>query len=513
MLGSFLHNLRVPLRGHLMTALSTVLLAAAHARRPARGVLWRAGLVCAALKSVSPSAVLIGPMVAITIEGFLMEAGTILLGGAAGRVLGGGLAMAWIPLHLAGRAAILYGLDAVKLYEAAWGRAAAPLGLSSLGPWELLGLVWALHFAAGAAAVALAPFLGTARLEAAPVSAATRPASWSVAAPRYGVSSAALALNVVAMFASLRLLKSLAAPQAVVFAVAATGSWAYLYPGAVRRLTRPGLWIGVFVIALGAGALLGAGGLEAGLRMALRAVLLSAGFAALSQELAAPAVRARLAAWGAGGWLAAVEGAFASLPALITRLPPAPVLLRRPATALTSLLDAAEPPALFLVTGASGAGKTEFLTALVERLKARGLRVGGLLSPGTHEGGVRTGFDVVDLATGRRAALSRRGGPPEWPALAGPFHFSPEGLSLGREALAVDADVSVVDEVGPLELSGGGWAAGLDELALSRRRPLVWAVRESLADAVQARWSAPALAVWTPASDVEAAAAALEAAR
>ncbi|MDX6770364.1 MAG: hypothetical protein SF051_12590, partial [Elusimicrobiota bacterium] len=147
----------MPLRGHLMTALSAVLLAAAHARRPARGVLWRAGLVCAALKSASPSAVLIGPMVAITVEGFLMEAGTSLLGGAAGRALGGGLAMAWIPVHLAGRAAILYGLDAARLYEAAWGRAAAPLGLSALGPWELLGAVWALHFAAGAAAVALAP--------------------------------------------------------------------------------------------------------------------------------------------------------------------------------------------------------------------------------------------------------------------------------------------------------------------------------------------------------------------
>jgi nucleoside-triphosphatase THEP1 len=245
--------------------------------------------------------------------------------------------------------------------------------------------------------------------------------------------------------------------------------------------------------------------------MALRALFLSAAFAALSQELAAPAVRSRLAAWGARGWLDAVSGAFASLPALIARLPPARELLRRLAAALAALLDAAEPPPLYLVAGPSGAGKTAFLAALADAARARGLSVGGILSPGAHEGGVRTSFDVVDLATGRRAALSRRDGPAQWPKLAGPFHFSPEGASLGRDALAScgAADLVIVDEVGPLELSGGGWAAQLDELALARRAPMVWAVRENLVDAVQGRWSAPAAAVWSAGSDP---AAALEAA-
>lgn len=506
-LGSFLHNLRVPLRGHVMTALSAVLLAAAHARRPVRGLLWRAGLVCAALKSVSPSAVLIGPMVAITAEGFLMEAGTVLLGGAAGRALGGGLAMAWIPVHLAGRAAILYGLDAAKLYEAAWGRVA----VADVGPWELLGLVWALHFVTGVAAVALAPLLSRAPGVAATAPVPPRPGSWSVAAPRYGTSTAALLLDAALIVAGLKLLKTLPAPQAAAFAAAAVALWAYLYPGAVRRLSRPGLWLGVLIVGVSAGALLGEGGREAGLRMALRALFLSAAFAALSQELAAPAVRSRLVAWGARGWLDAVSGAFASLPALVARLPPAPVLLRRPSAALASLLDAAEPPALHLVVGPSGAGKTAFLAALADAARARGLSVAGVLSPGAHEGGVRTSFDVVDLSTGRRLPLSRRDGPAPWPRLAGPFHFSPEGVALGRDALAAAgaADLVIVDEVGPLELSGGGWAAQLDELALTRRGPMFWAVRESLADAVQARWSAPAVATWSASSEP---AAALEAA-
>jgi nucleoside-triphosphatase THEP1 len=402
-LGSFLHNLRVPLRGHLMTAISAALLAAAHRRRPEPGALWRAGLVCAALKSVSPSAVLLGPMVAITAEGFLMAAGVALLPGAAGRALGGGLAMAWIPAHLAGRALLLYGLDAARLFEAAWGKASAPLGLT-LGPWSLLGLLWLAHFLAG--------------------------------------------------------------------------------------------------------ALLGPQGPEAGLRMALRALVLSAGFAALSQELAGPRVRARLAAWGAAPLLTAVEGAFASLPNVLARLPDPAQSLRRPGAALAALLDAAEPPAVFLVAGGSGEGKTRFLADLRAELVRRGVPAGGFLAPGRWEGGRRAGFDLEDAATGARRELSRRDGPPQWERLAGPFHFSPEALVAGRALLAAapEGGVLLVDEVGPLELAGGGWSAELDRLAQGRQAPMVWAVRRPLLETVQARWGVYAAKVWTPADDPAAAA-------
>lgn len=507
-LGSFLHNLRVPLRGHAMTALSAVLLAAAHRRRPERGLLWRSGLVCAALKSVSPSAVLLGPMIAIAAEGFMMEAGTAILPGAAGRVLGGGLAMAWIPLHLAGRAALLYGLDAARLYEAAWGRARAPLGLEGVGAWELLGLVWALHFAAGAAAVLLAPMLAARRGARAPSMSAPPLAPVAAAKPRWGTSWAGLALDVVLILASLRLIKSLSPAGAGAFTAALTVLWAWWYPGAARRLARPGVWLGVLMVGLAAGALLGSGGAEAGLRMALRALALTAGFAALSQELAAPAVRARFAALGAGRWLVAVEAAFASLPAVIARLPPAWELLRRPADALSALLEAAEPPPLYLVAGASGVGKSAFLAALAARLRGRGVSVGGIVSPGLWDGATRAGFDLEDLADGRREPLSRRDGPAHWPALTGPFRFSPAGVAFGRAALARtgDTDVLIVDEVGPLELSGGGWAAEIESSLARRAKPLVWAVRESLVEAVQARWSVPAAAVWPPSTDPAAAA-------
>ena len=125
-------------------------------------------------------------------------------------------------------------------------------------------------------------------------------------------------------------------------------------------------------------------------------------------------------------------------------------------------------------------------------LRSRGVRVAGILAPGILTDGRRTGFDLVNLATGERVPLAREQGNVGGPhARWSRFAFSPEGLALGRRALTDDvrgADVVVVDEVGPFELSGGGWSAPLDALAHGYGGALLLVVRESVVDAVRTRW-------------------------
>ncbi len=153
-----------------------------------------------------------------------------------------------------------------------------------------------------------------------------------------------------------------------------------------------------------------------------------------------------------------------------------------------------------IVTGATGSGKTTLTAAVVERLHARGARVAGILAPGYLAEGRRTGFDIVNLATGERKPLAREeahvaGRHPRWSR----FAFSPEGLALGHKALADDArgaDVVVVDEVGPFELSGGGWADALDALVVMPSGAMLLVVRESVVDAVKARWGSAESAVY-----------------
>ena len=91
-LGSFLHNLGLPFTGTILSAFGVALMAAGTQIWPERGILWRAGILCALMKSVSPSAVILGPMVGIALEAFVMEGTTRVLGrNAAGLILGGAI--------------------------------------------------------------------------------------------------------------------------------------------------------------------------------------------------------------------------------------------------------------------------------------------------------------------------------------------------------------------------------------------------------------------------------------
>ncbi|MDD5630356.1 MAG: nucleoside-triphosphatase, partial [Elusimicrobia bacterium] len=167
-------------------------------------------------------------------------------------------------------------------------------------------------------------------------------------------------------------------------------------------------------------------------------------------------------------------------------------------------------------TGAQGEGKSELVAELTRRLREAGLSLGGIHAPGFWTDGRRSGFDLVDLGSGERRPLCRTEGPESWPS-QGPFRFAPEGLAFGLRALAEagsrDADVVFVDEVGPLELRGGGWAAALDVLARKRRKPMVWVVREGIIDEVRRHWALAEDEVWDAgAKDASAAAAGLSAA-
>src|SRR5659263_629773 len=95
-LGSFLHNLRVPFSGNVLTAIALVILISVSHKWREHGLYWRAGLICALMKTMSPSAVIFGPMIAIIAESMLLEASVRLFGRTfAGFVIGSMLAMSW----------------------------------------------------------------------------------------------------------------------------------------------------------------------------------------------------------------------------------------------------------------------------------------------------------------------------------------------------------------------------------------------------------------------------------
>jgi len=109
---------------------------------------------------------------------------------------------------------------------------------------------------------------------------------------------------------------------------------------------------------------------------------------------------------------------------------------------------------LLFLTGSPGVGKTTVLLRVMESLKVKGYSVGGMLSSEVRSDGVRVGFEVLDLSSGRRGWLAHVN-QPSGPQV-GKYRVNLEDLnSIGAEAImeAVDkCDVIAIDEVGPMEL-------------------------------------------------------------
>ncbi len=114
-----------------------------------------------------------------------------------------------------------------------------------------------------------------------------------------------------------------------------------------------------------------------------------------------------------------------------------------------------------IVTGPIGSGKTTTVSSLAQELFGKGMEVAGVISPRILVAGETVGYRVRDLRTGEERVLCRRDPPG---LLFRRYFFQPEALEFANlvlERAAKEAEVVVVDEVGPWELAGGGFAPGL----------------------------------------------------
>lgn len=137
---------------------------------------------------------------------------------------------------------------------------------------------------------------------------------------------------------------------------------------------------------------------------------------------------------------------------------------------------------LWLITGPTHSGKTTFLFEKVEFFKRIGFSCSGLLSPTRFSKGRRIGYDGMDIHSGEIFPLARIDGPPDRQK-AGRFFFDPDGLAKAKTAVSgiSRADLTIVDEIGHLELRGSGlWS---EVLSLLKQPQVKWfVVRKSLAN-------------------------------
>jgi hypothetical protein len=155
-IGSFLHNLRMPFTGATLSFIGVYLLIASFQIWKEKGLIWRAGLICALMKSISPSAMILGPMIGILTEAIILELIIFIFGkNLLAYSLGGAFAVFSTLVHKLISLLILYGFDFIKILDALYYFAVRQINLSYLSPVYVVFFIAAIYLVAGIVAAIL----------------------------------------------------------------------------------------------------------------------------------------------------------------------------------------------------------------------------------------------------------------------------------------------------------------------------------------------------------------------
>jgi len=515
-LGSFLHNLRVPFSGNMLTAIALVILIAVSYRWRQHGLYWRAGVICALMKAMSPSAIIFGPMIAIIMESVLLEVSVRLLGRTwLGFIIGSMLAMSWNLFQKVFNMIIFYGGNLVEIYSGITAWAEKQLSLKFDAFWAPLVLLLSIYALFGAVTAVAGIITGRRIASLPPEESLPEPAVIRTHEKKkndsFDYSLAWLAADIMMVAGMLVVVSTLTWVWWVIVVVPVVVIMALRYKRAMRQLSKPGFWITFVIITMLSAIVFTAFSheksnlLEAvliGIQMNFRAVIIIVGFSALGTELYNPKIRALFSRTRFRQLPLALELSAASLPTMIADMPDLKTAVKKPVSILNLMItrverrlnevrnEQEERKKIYLVTGAVGEGKTAWLVKLTGLMKERGISTGGILALRIMEEGKTTGYDITDISSGSRTPFLRQTGD----ATVGVERFTMDeaGFRAGQRALDPSVnrtmDVVIIDEVGPLELRGQGWSDRIIGLLNETRAILILAVRKNLTEDVKEKF-------------------------
>lgn len=123
------------------------------------------------------------------------------------------------------------------------------------------------------------------------------------------------------------------------------------------------------------------------------------------------------------------------------------------------------------LTGRPGVGKTTIVKESVDIIKEKGFIVGGMTSSEIRVRGIRVGFEITDILTGRKGILAhieQKEGPQVSKYRVKLSDLVNVGVSAIKGAIE-KADLVVIDEVGPMELYSSEFKEAVIEAIGSRK--------------------------------------------
>jgi nucleoside-triphosphatase THEP1 len=520
-LGSFLHNLKIPLSGMILSFITVYLLISFLQVWKENGLIWRAGLICALMKSISPSAFIIGPMIGIFTEAVLIELFIFLFGkNLIGFLSGGAFAVLSTILHKLVSLLILYGFNFIKILSDLYLFAVKQINIEQLSPKLLVALIVLIYILTGISGAIAGYITGikyirtkslTIQQEEVVLNSKNQLSDLSVG---QSYSIIFLLINLLSIIAILFLINSRYLLAATITSVIYLVFCILKYKNSLKRLKKFTFWLSFIIITFASaflwngfshGAFFSMNGLIIGLKMNARAIIIVIGFASISIELKNPVIKSVLYHRGFANLYQSLNLAFSALPFFLSNISTQSRqkkgisgkmfygIISKAETLLAKFeKEHLLKPPVVIITGDIQQGKTTFAQKLISKLLEQRIMVAGFLSIGINENGIRTGFILSDIETARQIELCSDK-KDEKRLKLGRFYFNQEAISFGNEILntdnLVDNQLIVIDEIGPLELNGQGWSSSIDKITRSYMIPHLWVVRKSLVQKISRKWN------------------------
>jgi len=517
-LGSFLHNLRVPFGGNILTAIGIIILISISYVWTDRGLFWRAGLICALMKTLSPSAVIFGPMIAIFTESLLLELSVFVFGRSLpGYLAGSMLAMSWNLFQKIANYLIMYGSDIALVYSNLLKMAQKQLNIQTELVWLPIIALLVLFALFGLLSGVIGMIVGNRlihqpapEISNQPVSSTTRNKNQPAGSFKYSI--AWLAADAILIIFSFIILNKTAWPYWSFCISAIIILWSLRYKRALRRLSKPGFWIFFIVLTLVTAFVFTEAqsgdhslqsGIITGIQMNFRAAVVVLGFAVIGTELYNPAIRNFFSGTYFKNLPLALELSAESLPDFIASIPDLKSLVRNPVSVFHMVISKAEKRLeeiknmpfsvrkIFIITGPVGGGKTTFAEKLACLFREKGITAGGIISRKVNDADGKTGYDIVNILTDEQVPFLRQneGCGNE---TVGRFTICQKGLDEGRRILSdlelPENGIAIIDEVGFLELRDEGWAENITRLLKGPACNIILTTRRALLERVKEKW-------------------------
>ena len=517
--GSFFHNIKFPLAGTILTIIGVTLMISFGVIWKDKGLFWRAGLICALMKSVSPSAVLIGPMTGIFAEAVLLELVLLIVGrNFIGYMLAGITALYSVILHKIITLLILYGFNIVKITENLYYFTTKQLHIPNLSFYKAFFLLSCFYIILGILASIIGYFLGKKVISLKQKTSSkdkiklnfSKNLTETNETKKYSLFL--LFFHFFLIIAGMVLMNFVSLWISAIFTVVYVTLCIIYYKRALRYLKKPMVWLqivsltlisAIFFNGFESGHIFQMSGFLAGLEMSLRAMLIMFGFSAISTELRNPIVKIILYRKGFRQLYKALGLAFSALPYLMKNSASPRVILKKPLNAiinnllmadtlLQKFVENASKRKIYIISGDVGSGKTTFMKNLSNAMQKKGLEPAGFIAEGKYENNKRSEYNLINLQTGDTQQICSTSKNNTQTFKQGAFYFNNQGIEFGEEILSpeniINEKIIFIDEVGPFELRGKGWSDAIEKLFKYSNIPQIWSVRERLTKEILKRF-------------------------